>query len=636
MKMNIHLLVLFLLLCFSSNTLLAQFRLDVTGNSRLVGKVQIHTADTSSLFIGLDAGRDYPGGHNPNVGIGQDAGQRVTTGFSNTFVGNLSGRVTVSGYYNTFLGHAAGYLNTASNNTFLGAVAGIGNTTGTQNTFVGSSAGQNNKGGSNNTFIGFLAGGFTSTNNSSDNTYVGSEAGYSANDCAFNTFLGSRAGYSNSSGFSNTYLGYQAGYSTTTGWDNVVIGRSAGYAATTANANTMVGLLAGRYTTTGSANTFLGWESGFFNTTGAHNVFMGYFAGGDNTTGFYNTGIGNYALSNTTTAQGNTTLGYAAGDSYNMGYYNTLLGANSDVNANGLFNCVAVGQGVICTGSNQARLGNAATTSIGGYAGWTNLSDSRYKRDVKEDVPGMEFILKLRPVTYNLDVNGISQFLGEDGAKSDTTAVEPHSTLIDSRNEKSKIRYTGFLAQEVEAAAKSIEYDFSGVDKPEDEASSLYGLRYAEFVVPIVKGMQELNEEQENQAEVIAQLQAENNSLKAENEDIKRRLEVLEKMLLENATPASVQSIGGTSIAERAELKQNAPNPFSDNTVIQYYIPKHIQKAQLMLTNLNGQIVKTIDISSPGSGQVTLASNSLSAGAYLYTLILDGQIFETKTMVLTE
>ena len=49
---------------------------------------------------------------------------------------------------------------------------------------------------------------------------------------------------------------------------------------------------------------------------------------------------------------------------------------------------------------------------------------------------------------------------------------------------------TGFIAQEVEAAARKAGFAFSGVDKPKNE-KDFYGLRYAEFVVPLVKGMQE-------------------------------------------------------------------------------------------------------------------------------------------------
>jgi len=42
----------------------------------------------------------------------------------------------------------------------------------------------------------------------------------------------------------------------------------------------------------------------------------------------------------------------------------------------------------------------------------------------------------------------------------------------------------------VEEAAIELGFDFHGVDKPKNE-NSHYGLRYAEFVVPLVKAMQE-------------------------------------------------------------------------------------------------------------------------------------------------
>ena len=55
--------------------------------------------------------------------------------------------------------------------------------------------------------------------------------------------------------------------------------------------------------------------------------------------------------------------------------------------------------------------------------------------------------------------------------------------------DKELIVYTGFIAQEVEDAAQSIGYDFSGVDKPQND-NDFYGLRYAEFTVPLVKAVQ--------------------------------------------------------------------------------------------------------------------------------------------------
>ncbi len=69
------------------------------------------------------------------------------------------------------------------------------------------------------------------------------------------------------------------------------------------------------------------------------------------------------------------------------------------------------------------------------------------------------------------------------------------------------ITYTGFVAQEVEAAAKELGYDFSGVDAPKSE-NDYFGLRYAEFVVPLVKGMQEQQQMIEAQQKEINELKA--------------------------------------------------------------------------------------------------------------------------------
>ena len=64
---------------------------------------------------------------------------------------------------------------------------------------------------------------------------------------------------------------------------------------------------------------------------------------------------------------------------------------------------------------------------------------------------------------------------------------------------------TGFIAQEVEAAAQSVGFNFSGVDGPKNE-HDYYGLRYAEFVVPLVKAVQELSTINESQKATIDDL----------------------------------------------------------------------------------------------------------------------------------
>jgi hypothetical protein len=91
----------------------------------------------------------------------------------------------------------------------------------------------------------------------------------------------------------------------------------------------------------------------------------------------------------------------------------------------------------------------------------------------------------------------------ESGAEINRNASEQD---FNAGNEKAAILYSGFIAQEVELSAKEIGYDFSGVDVPKNE-NGIYGLRYAEFVVPLVKAVQE-------QQDQIEQLKADNAALK--------------------------------------------------------------------------------------------------------------------------
>ncbi|HLG33916.1 MAG TPA: hypothetical protein VI757_03475 [Bacteroidia bacterium] len=72
------------------------------------------------------------------------------------------------------------------------------------------------------------------------------------------------------------------------------------------------------------------------------------------------------------------------------------------------------------------------------------------------------------------------------------------------------------LYVEVEQAAKQVGYDFSGVDAPKSD-KDLYGLRYAEFVVPLVKAVQALSNQ--------------NEEFKKENAQLLKRIEALETCL---------------------------------------------------------------------------------------------------------
>jgi hypothetical protein len=351
------------------------------------------------------------------------------------------------------------------------------------------------------------------------NTFIGGYAGrsntvISGGGAVYNTFIGSFAGYSNKSGGANTANGALALYSNTNGYENTGMGGYALYSNTTGTSNAASGANTLYNNTTGTSNTATGTDALYSNTTGNWNTAGGASALISNITGSYNTAFGAGALSQTKASLYNTAIGYQAGDTWDNGYNNVFVGANVDVNGPGYYNVIAIGQGTTVGGSSVAVFGNSATAAYYGYANWTNISDGRYKKNIKENVPGLDFIKKLRPITYNLKATELDAFLHRNDSKQrkmNDAAMASHNKAL---QEKEAITYTGFSAQEVEVAAKELGFNFSGVDAPKNE-NGVYGLRYADFAAPLVKAVQE-------QQQMIEEL-------KKQNASLERRIAELEK-----------------------------------------------------------------------------------------------------------
>ena len=87
---------------------------------------------------------------------------------------------------------------------------------------------------------------------------------------------------------------------------------------------------------------------------------------------------------------------------------------------------------------------------------------------------------------------------------------------------------------------------------------------------------------------------------------------------------------------ELSKLYQNNPNPFSTSTQINFSISNATQTAMICIYNMNGTQLKCYHITERNSGSITIHSNELKAGMYLYALITDGKEVNTKKMILTE
>jgi len=264
-------------------------------------------------------------------------------------------------------------------------------------------------------------------------------------------------------------------------------------------------------------NTANGHYALYYNNSGKWNTANGYSSLFNNTSGDYNTVCGNLAGFHITTGGSNTAIGNKALYSNIIGITNTALGDWAYYSGTDYHNSTALGNQSSISASNQIRLGNSSVTSIGGYANWTNVSDARFKTNIKENIAGLEFIMKLRPVSYNLDMDAIAS----------KTGIPDSLRRTESEALKAAEVQTGFIAQEVEQAAREIGFAFHGVDVPKNE-NDFYGLRYSEFVVPLVKAMQEQQSQIEQQNATIESQNAIIDQQQKMINSLAKRLELIE------------------------------------------------------------------------------------------------------------
>jgi len=524
----------------------------------------------------------------------------------------------------TFFGWEAGVHQPDTpghNNSAFGYRALWQNKTGVFNTAIGFEALAFNVSGGANNAVGYAA--LHANNNGEGNNAVGDNALYSNtsghNNCSFgtsslllnngdgNAAYGTYSLLNNVSGKYNIAIGFASLYKSQNNSHNVAIGDSALYNYNDGSLEDHmvgIGFNAMKNNTTGYYNTAVGGEALLSNTGGHDNTCLGTHSMVSNTIGKYNTAFGSNSLLNNIT-----------------GSSNTALGTDADVNTSNRFNATAIGYGALALNNSQVMLGNTSVTSVWAAGVYMIYSDGRFKKNIKENVPGLDFINKLRPVTYQYDVHGMNKHISpeyskltknNDGSRLDKNNDNRRSASDETAiNSKEKKIYTGFIAQEVEAAANNLTYDFSGVYKPSDE-KDLYGLSYSDFVVPLVKAVQELSKQNELQQKEIDELKAIVISCNQNNTSL--------------TTNDKLQTIN-------ALLEQNTPNPFNQSTTIRYSLPPAVRSAKIVVTDYAGKALKQVNIATAGKGTINIEAHSLSSGTYNYSLIIDDKLIETKKMV---
>jgi hypothetical protein len=210
-------------------------------------------------------------------------------------------------------------------------------------------------------------------------------------------------------------------------------------------------------------------------------------------------------------------------------------------------------------------------------------SDERYKENIEPVGETLNSLKNLEPVTYNLKNRGQNRSL-------------QHSADKDSE------RY-GFLAQNVQNVFPELVHTAS---------EGYMSVDYIGLIPILVQSINELRAE-------LAELKGE----KQEDGD----------PMLAAQQAAQDEVVAGL---KAAKLYQNAPNPWSSETVIRYSLPQSVAKADIYIYDMQGAQLKSIPAQGRGESQVTVTARDLKAGMYLYALVADGTLVDSKQMILTK
>ena len=83
----------------------------------------------------------------------------------------------------------------------------------------------------------------------------------------------------------------------------------------------------------------------------------------------------------------------------------------------------------------------------------------------------------------------------------------------------------------------------------------------------------------------------------------------------------------------KGKLNQNTPNPASFITSISFLVPEIRKNASIQLCNIMGISVMKIPITSIGQNSIDVNTTELTNGVYMYSLIVDDCLIDTKRMV---
>ncbi len=304
------------------------------------------------------------------------------------------------------------------------------------------------------------------------------------------------------------------------------------------------------------------------------------------------------------TAAQNTTYGVRGsaqsfGGNNAYGGWFTACGAN---NTNvGVYGDVCQGSGR--RGMDWAGYFNGDTYCPAGI--WTS-SDRRIKQNIEPIANALMLIDKIQPRKYQYN-----------------TSVFPGLHL------PGKTDNYGVIAQELEEVLPALvkEAPVPDAEKKAFSGATIKTVNYTELIPILIQAVKE------QQVEIEA-LKTEKDTYKAALEEKMSMLEKSISQICESGCPGLSKNTPATDGAStKDQLFQSVPNPTDNRAIINYYLSRMYESAQIVITDMEGHAIQTIPLQSKaGSGSINVELGSFAAQVYVYTLYANGHTVDSKKM----
>lgn len=187
---------------------------------------------------------------------------------------------------------------------------------------------------------------------------------------------------------------------------------------------------------------------------------------------------------------------------------------------------------------------------------------------------------------------------------------EAQAVINQQIEEEQSFNRFGLLAQEVEKVFPEVVRTLPDGTK---------GILYTDLIPVLIEGMKEL---QDSLTMKIASLQSQLDAISNPQPQL----------------PGEGKQYSNGQLGQgQAELYQNTPNPFNQETQISYRLSANATTASICIYNLSGQQLEKHPLSvGTQNGTITVSASEYLPGMYIYALVINNQVIDSKRMTLTD